>query len=86
MATLVTRDVWHVTSVGKLKKYLTSGYILAPVRAWETIDQATRMAGSTGRRVILRIPRRAGEWHQLDGHFGEAVVCNQNIPFPGKIA
>ena len=47
--------VYHVTSLKKLNKYLKSGQIEPPVRAWENIEQAERMSLSTGRRIILRL-------------------------------
>lgn len=68
--------VYHVCSVAKLMKYMASGYILPPVRAWENIQQAERMSKSTGRRLILRLkfPDNAPK---LDGHFNQARVLNQ---------
>ena len=42
--------VYHVTSLKKLNKYIESGMILPPVRAWEDIEQAERMSISTGRK------------------------------------
>ena len=47
--------VYHVTSLKKLNKYLKSGQIEPPVRAWDNIEQAERMSLSTGRRIILRL-------------------------------
>lgn len=32
--------VYHVTTLKKLNKYLKTGYIKPPVRAWENIEQA----------------------------------------------
>ena len=60
--------VYHVTSLKKLNKYLKSGQIEPPVRAWENIEQAERMSLSTGRRIILRLkfPDNA---EKLPGHF-----------------
>lgn len=74
--------VYHVTTSKKLKKYETCGCINAPVRAWKNIQQAERMSLSTGRRIILRLkfPDNA---QTLEGHFGEAVVLNQNYDFKG---
>lgn len=71
--------VYHVCSLAKLLKYKKSGYILAPVRAWETIEQAQRMSLSTGRRIILRLkfPNNA---EKLEGHFNQARVLYQNYP------
>ena len=72
--------VYHVTSLAKLKKYEKSGCINAPVRAWETIEQAQRMSLSTGRRIILRLkfPNNADK---LEGHFNQARILHQNYPF-----
>lgn len=72
--------VYHVTSLKKLNKYLKSGQINPPVRAWENIEQAQRMSISTGRRIILRLkfPDNAPK---LEGHFNQARVLN----YPYKI-
>lgn len=72
--------VYHVTSLKKLNKYQRTGRIMAPVRAWETVAQAERMSLSTGRRVILRL-RFPDNTPKLDGHFGQARVLMQDIPF-----
>lgn len=65
--------VYHVTSLKKLNKYLKSGCINPPVRAWENIEQAERMSLSTGRRIILRLkfPENADK---LEGHFNQARI------------
>ena len=70
--------VYHVCSYKKLQKYLKSGYILPPVRAWENIEQAERMSKSTGRKIILRLkfPNNASK---LDGHFNQARVLQQPL-------
>jgi hypothetical protein len=65
--------VYHVTSLAKLKRYLASGQIKPPVRAWENIKQAERMSISTGRRIILRL-RFPDNVEKLEGHFNEARV------------
>lgn len=71
--------VYHVTSLKKLKKYLKSGCILPPVRAWENIEQAQRMSISTGRRIILRLkfPNNAPK---LGGHYNQARVLDYPLP------
>ncbi len=71
--------VYHVCSSKKLDKYRQSGFIAAPVRAWENIQQAERMSISTGRRVILRLkfPNSAPK---LAGHFNQARVLHHNLP------
>jgi hypothetical protein len=72
--------VYHVTSRKKLDKYRKSGKILAPVRAWENIEQAQRMSVSTGRRIILRL-RFPSNAPKLEGHFNQARVLHQDLPF-----
>jgi hypothetical protein len=75
-----TIEVFHVTTLNKLNKYKKSGKINAPVRAWENIEQALRMSRSCGRKVILRLkfPHYAPK---LEGHFNQARVLNQDLPF-----
>ena len=63
--------VYHVTTANKLKKYLKTGGITPPVRAWENIEQAERMSKSTGRKIILRL-RFPNNAPKLDGHFNQA--------------
>ena len=69
--------LYHVTSIKKLDKYRKSGHINAPVRAWVNIKQAERMSVSTGRPIILRLKSNTS-FKQLVGHFGEAVISNEN--------
>lgn len=74
--------VYHVCSKKKLDRYVKSGRIIAPVRAWENIEQAERMSLSTGRRIILRLkfPDNAPK---LEGHFNQARVLYQDLIFSG---
>jgi hypothetical protein len=65
--------VYHVTTYNKLKKYLATGCILPPVRAWENIEQAERMSKSTGRKIILRL-HFPNDAPKLEGHFNQARV------------
>lgn len=74
--------VWHVTSAKKLSKYLKSGQITPPVRAWETIEHAQRMSISTGRRIILRL-RFPDNAPKLEGHFNAARVVNTAVRIDG---
>ena len=71
--------VYHVTSAKKLQKYLKTGFIASPVRAWENIEQAQRMSLSTSRKIILRLkfPSNA---KKLEGHYNQARVLMQNYP------
>jgi len=68
--------VYHVTTLKKLNKYLKTGYIKPPVRAWENIQQAERMSKSTDRKIILRLkfPDNAPKY---EGHFNQARVLYQ---------
>ncbi len=74
--------VYHVTTLKKLEKYKKNGYILPPVRAWETLEQAERMSISTGRRIILRLKFK-DDAPKLEGHFGKARVSYQPYKFTG---
>lgn len=74
--------VYHVCSKKKLDKYVKSGKIIAPVRAWENIQQAERMSVSTGRRIILRL-RFPDNAPKLEGHFNQARVLNHDLIFKG---
>jgi len=75
--------VYHVTSLKKLDKYRKTGRILAPVRAWENIEQAQRMSISTGRQIIIRL-RFPDNAPKLEGHFSQARVMRCDIPFQNK--
>ncbi len=70
--------VYHCCSAKKLNKYLKTGRILAPVRAWENIQQAERMSISTGRRIILRL-RFPDNAEKLEGHFNQARIFYQDL-------
>ena len=65
--------VYHVTSPKKYMRYIKSGCIKAPVRAWENFQQAERFSKQTGRTVILRLkfPDNAQKY---DGHFNQARI------------
>ena len=69
--------VYHVTSLKKLNKYLKSGQIEPPIRAWENIEQAERMSLSTGRRIILRL-KFPDNVEKLPGHFNQAMILNNS--------
>lgn len=68
--------VYHVTTAKKLNKYLQTGYIKPPVRAWENLQQAERMSKSTGRKVILRL-NFPNDAEKLEGHFNQARVIHK---------
>lgn len=57
---------YHVTTVKKLSRYVSTGGILPPVRFWPSKETALRWARRTGRTVILRI--ECGVSHPLPDH------------------
>jgi hypothetical protein len=71
--------VYHVCSLKKLSRYLKTGGITPPVRAWTDIRNAERMSIRTGRRIILRL-RFPADAPLLDGHHHQARVLNQAYP------
>lgn len=71
--------LWHVTNLKLLNKYLKSGKILAPVRAWKSLDGATRFAKQTDRYLIIRI-KGSGQFRNLGGHQGQAMVSDIDYP------
>ena len=78
--------VYHVISITDFLDCLQSGYLPAPVRAWETISEAERFSKQTGRAIILRLkfPKDAPK---LFGHKNKARVLSQHyklsIPLNG---
>lgn len=72
--------VYHVCSYKKLQKYIKTGAILPPVRAWKNIQHAERMSLSTGRKIILRL-KFPEKCDKLEGHFGEARIIRQKYVF-----
>ena len=74
--------VWHVCTVKKLSRYLGSGVILPPVRAWDNIQQAERMSRHSGRRVILRLCF-PNDTPVLEGHAGQARISRNYYKFVG---
>ena len=72
--------VYHVTTLKKIAKYVASGQINPPVRAWENIRQAERMCISTGRRIIVRL-KFPNSTPKLEGHFNQARISNRPIKF-----
>jgi len=69
--------VCHVTSYKKLNKYIKSGYIKPPVRAWLTIKEAECFSKQTGRRIILRLKFDKSKVKPLEGHKGMAVYIDE---------
>ncbi len=72
--------VYHVCSIKKFRKYLLTGYIKAPVRAWIDIKEAERFSKQTGRQIILRLKFPRNKIKILDGHKGKAVYIDEDYP------
>lgn len=71
--------LFHVTNLKLLQKYLASGQIDGPVRAWRSLDGAVRFSKQTDRRIILRLTARRG-FRDLGGHQGQAMVSDDPYP------
>jgi len=67
--------VYHCIGAVKLRKALWNGYILPPVRAWKTVQEAERFSKQTGRAIILRL-KFPEDAKQLGGHKGKAVYID----------
>lgn len=79
----MSRVAYHVTSLKKLRKYLSTGYIKPPVRAWIDIESAERFSKQTGRRIILRLTM--DNTQPLNGHSERAIYTNTYISMPEGI-
>lgn len=58
-----------------LQKYLASGHIENPVRAWRSLEGAVRFSKQTERRIILRLSSGKA-FRELGGHQGQAMVSD----------
>jgi len=72
--------VYHVTSYKKFMKYMRSGVISPPVRAWIDIKEAERFSKQTGRCIIIRLKFPDKLVKRLEGHGGKAVYIDQPYP------
>ena len=70
--------VYHVTTLKKLKKYIETGMIKAPVRAWDSEYCAAQFSKQTGRQIILRL-KFPDNTERLAGHKNHAYVLN--VPY-----
>jgi len=71
--------LFHVTNFKLLQKYLETGHIQPPVRAWRSLDGAVRFAKQTDRKLIIRLSGK-GEFRDLGGHQGQAMVSDEPYP------
>jgi len=81
----MTRTVYHVTTIKKLRRYVANGRKSPPTNAWLNIDAAERFAAQTHRRIILRLKIDEEHLHPKDGHRGEAVFTDLPILFPRDV-
>jgi len=70
---------YHVVSITKFLKCIKQGFLPAPVRAWETIEEAERFSKQTGRAMILRL-KFPEDTPKLEGHKNKARILHQNYP------
>ena len=68
--------LFHCTNLALLQKYIESGQIDNPVRAWRTLAGAVRFSKQTDRKIILRLAARK-DFRQLGGHQNEALVSDR---------
>lgn len=74
--------LWHVTRLSRVAEYQRLGMIIAPVRAWKTIEAAQNFSMLTGRRVILRLADN-GTFVPLEGHGGLAMISHVSYDMTG---
>lgn len=74
--------VYHCTTSKKAKKYKESGKIIAPVRAFNTLQAAMLWCMHTMRNVIYEMdfdsPQKLPDHHN---QFGKAFWNSNNIPY-----
>lgn len=71
--------LFHVCDLKLLNKYLQSGHIENPVRAWRSLEGAVRFSKQTERRIILRLTGK-GSFRELGGHQGQAMISDEPYP------
>lgn len=74
--------LFHVCDLKLLNKYITSGKIENPVRAWKSLAGAIRFSKQTERRIILRLTGK-GSFRPLGGHQDQAMVSDDPYPLSG---
>lgn len=70
--------LFHVCDLKLLSKYLESGQIDNPVRAWKSLEGAVRFSKQTDRRIILRLTGK--RFRPLGGHQDQAMVSDEPYP------
>lgn len=75
-----SKVVYHVISFKKSQRYLSTGVIKPPVRAWLTPEAAAQFSKQTGRVIILRLKFPVKDMKLLKGHRGLAVYIDKPYP------
>jgi hypothetical protein len=70
--------LFHVCDLSLLQKYLASGHIDNPVRAWKSLEGAVRFSKQTDRRIILRLSGK--RFRPLGGHQDQAMISDDPYP------
>jgi len=73
--------LYHVTTSKKAKQYRHTGYILKPVRGFDTLQAAMGWAIKTGRNVIYAVSGEPA--YKLPDHhnqYGCAWWIDENVP------
>lgn len=72
--------LYHVTTIKKAKYYRQTGYIIKPVRGFNTLMGAMAWAIKTGRKVIYEF--ESDKVHKMPNHhneFGEAWWADEDV-------
>lgn len=73
--------LYHVSTPKKAKRYRDSGYIIKPVRGFDTLEGAMAWAIKTGRTVIYEV--EGDPAYKLPDHhnkFGQAWWIDEDVP------
>lgn len=71
--------LFHVCNLKLLRKYIASGQIDNPVRAWKSLEGAVRFSKQTERRIILRLSS-GKKFRPLGGHRDQAMISDEPYP------
>ena len=76
------KSIFHVTTNKKAKRYRETGFIIKPVRGFNTLQGAMAWAIKTGRNVIYEVQGEEQNLHKLPDHhnkYGNAYWFDQDI-------
>ena len=72
--------IYHVTTGKKAKRYRGTGYILKPVRGFNTLLGACYWAIKSGRKIIYEVEGEAVKMPDHHNEFGEAYWIDEDVP------